>query len=68
MQSLTCFYSLKNEEELVLVHDLRSKILIAATNSLKNNKTCQDNLSKARVIAALAVVRSCILMREDTQM
>ena len=68
MQSLTCVYSLKNEEEWVLAHDLRSKILIAATNSLKNNKTCQDNLSKVRVIAALAVVRSCILMREDTQM
>lgn len=68
MQSLTCVYSLKNEEERVLAHDLRSKILIAATNSLKKNKSCQDNLSKVRVIAALAVVRSCILMREDTQM
>ena len=60
MRSLTCVLSMKNEDEKVLAHDLRSRILIAATNSLKINKSCHDNLSKVRVIAALAVVRSCI--------
>jgi len=67
IQSLTRTHDLfKNESDQL--SDLRRQILIAATNSLKNNKLCQDNISKAKVIAALQAIRSCILVREQMHM